>query len=120
MAIDQERNDKKCQSKLQKRKPKTVNGEHKKIRKSDESNKKEQTETSNKQTSFKINMINIQGLTQVKVHEIESIIENECDIIALTETQLKMDKITYNKNVANIDTMRSKNEKKRRRNNHFT
>ena len=112
MAIDQERNDKKCQSKLQKRKPKTVNGEHKKIRKSDESNKKEQTETNNKQTSFKINMINIQGLTQVKVHEIESIIENECDIIALTETQLKMDKITYNKNVANIDTMRSKNEKK--------
>ena len=88
-----------------------LNLENKVPKKIDE-NKKEQIKQNSKKNTLSIKSINIQGLTKVKVPEIEELIENECDLIVLTETQLKMDKIAYNKNVASINSMRHKKDKK--------
>ena len=63
---------------------------------------------------FTINLLNIQGLTQVKMVEIEDFIKNKesCNIFCLTETQLKRNHIKTSPNVNYIHRMRKLNDKK--------
>lgn len=46
-----------------------------------------------------VKLINIQGLTNVKLMEVEKLIEKNSDIVCITETQLKIDKIKLNDNI---------------------
>ena len=56
-------------------------------------------------------MLNIQGLTKVKAVELEHLFENN-DILCLTETQQKIEKISFNKSIKYITSMRDVKEKK--------
>ena len=61
---------------------------------------------------FCINLINIQGLTNMKMVEIESMINDSLNLMCLTETQLKCRKIKMNNDFISIDSMRSQEEAK--------
>ena len=69
--------------------------------------------TSNKRPykNLQIKLLNIQGLTKVKAIELESLFGNN-DILCLTETQQKMEKINFSKNVKYVTSMRDVEEKK--------
>ena len=60
---------------------------------------------------YKIKLLNIQGLTKVKAVELEHLFENN-DILCLTETQQKIEKISFNKSIKYITSMRDVKEKK--------
>ena len=67
----------------------------------------------NNRVCFK--MINIQGLTKAKYVEIEDMLndkENNMNIIVMTETQQKIDKINPSKGAKTIMTMREEKDKK--------
>ena len=55
-------------------------------------------------------MLNIQSLTKVKAVELEHVFENN-DILCLTETQQKMEKINFSKSIKYITSMRDVKEK---------
>lgn len=61
--------------------------------------------------NMKISLINIQGLTQVKAVEIEQLFE-EHDILCLTETQQKFEKVNFSRDVGYITSMRDMQDKK--------
>ena len=56
-------------------------------------------------------MLNIQGLTKVKAVELEHLFENN-DILCLTETEQKIEKISFIKSIKYITSMRDVKEKK--------
>ena len=58
-----------------------------------------------------IKLINIQGLTKPKAVELETILDNN-DIICLTETQQKVEKLNFSKGIKTLVNMREKHEKK--------
>lgn len=62
--------------------------------------------------NFRIKVINIQGLTKVKVHEIEDMMKDQKSIICLTETQQKYEKIQFTKGIMKKESMREKDDKK--------
>ena len=86
-------------------------------------NKKENTgqvsiNTTNTQESKKLSkvyltlkLINVQGLTQAKAIELESL-TNGNYITLLTETQQKFSKVRYNENTINVEQMRGVKDKK--------
>ena len=55
--------------------------------------------------------VNIQGLTNIKMGELERLIDDNT-IMCLTETQLKIDKIKTTENVMYVDSMREMQDKK--------
>ena len=57
-------------------------------------------------------MLNIQGLTEQKLMELEILIKKEIDILFLTETQLRIDKMKISKGLSKMDTMRNEKAKK--------
>ena len=59
-----------------------------------------------------INMVNIQGISKRKVLELENLLQRNCDLICLTETQLKFDKINLSKGIDKVEEMRTKDDKK--------
>ena len=69
--------------------------------------------TSNKRSHKKlqIKLLNIQGLTKVKAIELENLFGNK-DILCLTETQQKLEKNNFSKNVKYVTSMRDVKEKK--------
>ena len=56
-------------------------------------------------------MLNIQGLTKVKAVKLEHLFENN-DILCLTETQQKIEKISFSRSIKHITSMRDVKEKK--------
>ena len=72
--------------------------------------KKIQHNNSNNESYIKNNLINVQGLTQTKVIELEDMLRQN-EITCLTETQQKIEKNRF-KNSAGSMTMRRKKEKK--------
>ena len=60
---------------------------------------------------MEINCLNIQGLTNAKIAEIEQLIEKNT-VMCLTETQLKIDKIKISEKFNYISNMREGKEKK--------
>ena len=69
--------------------------------------------TSNKRSHKKlqIKLLNFQGLTKLKAIELESLFGNN-DILCLTETQQKLGKKLFSKNVKYVTSMRDVKEKK--------
>ncbi|MEL6646065.1 MAG: endonuclease/exonuclease/phosphatase family protein, partial [Pseudomonadota bacterium] len=60
-----------------------------------------------------IKAINIQGMSNMKLTEVEDMLNNEnTNIICLTETQLKVDRINVSRGVKKIDSMREEKDKK--------
>ena len=60
---------------------------------------------------FEIKLLNIQGLAQYKINEIENIITDNT-LLCLTETQQTLDKTKWNQSLNSYTSMRSKTEKK--------
>ena len=58
-----------------------------------------------------IKLLNIQGLTKVKAVELVHLFENN-DILCLTETQQKIEKISFSRSIKYITYMRDAKEKK--------
>ena len=56
-------------------------------------------------------LINIQGMTKCKIPEIEKLIESQT-ILCLTETQQKLDSLTWHNNYNRYVSMRNKGAKK--------
>ena len=73
--------------------------------------KKIQHNNSNDESYIKINLINVQGLTQTKAIELENMLRQN-EIICLTETQQKIEKTRFKNSTGSIVTMRRKEEKK--------
>ena len=55
-----------------------------------------------------IGLLNIQGLTNQKMLEIDLSMEGKLDILFLTETQLKSDRMNISKVLVKFDAMRNK------------
>ena len=72
----------------------------------------EQDKSQSKEEIVRIKLINIQGLTKAKYVEVEQLVENELDIICLTETQLKYDKFEMLKGIKKIESHRESNDRK--------
>ena len=77
-----------------------------------EENKKKTFLSTCKKRTFNISLINIQGLTKPKLLELETLMRKNCDILCLTETQQKYDKLEFAQGIKNIANMRNKNDKK--------
>lgn len=58
---------------------------------------------------YTINLINIQGLTKVKMIEVVELIGDKT-IVCLTETQLKVQKININESYSSYDSMRDEKD----------
>ena len=59
-----------------------------------------------------LNLINIQGLTKPKLAELEEMFSEQCDILCITETHQKLDKLETDKSLIRIESMRKANDKK--------
>ena len=82
--------------------------------KKDDQTPSPQNKSQLKDNQIKINIkyVNIQGLTKAKSAEIEKLIESDKDIICLSETQQKFDKIEVDNTLSTISEMRDLKDKK--------
>ena len=64
-----------------------------------------------KKVVFEINLLNVQGLTQAKMIEVESYIRND-NCFFLIETHQKREQIRYSKDIRNLQKMRKIDDKK--------
>ena len=80
------------------------------VNKTERNNSENQDEKAKNEIT--LGMINIQGLTNQKLFEIETLMQKEIDIFLITETQLREDKIIVSKGLRKIDAMRKGNDKK--------
>ena len=80
------------------------------VNKTERNNSENQDEKAKNEIT--LGMINIQGLTNQKLFEIETLMQKEIDIFLITETQLREDKIIVSKGLRKIDEMRKGNDKK--------
>ena len=64
-----------------------------------------------KSQQLNVKCINIQGLTNVKITELENII-NKDTLLCLTETQLKIDKVKISEGLKYVENMRESQDKK--------
>ena len=62
--------------------------------------------------TIRINLLNIQGLSQVKAVELEEMMKTN-ELLCLTETQQKIEKTKLKKSTKYLTTMRTQEEKKR-------
>lgn len=65
-----------------------------------------------KKKTITIKLLNIQGLTKPKLVEIEQLITDKFDIVCLTETQQKEDRIDIRDNIIKIESMRELKDKR--------
>ena len=73
--------------------------------------KNEEKLTTQEKTQINMKLINIQGMTKCMIPEIEKLIESQT-ILCLTETQQKLDNLTWNNNYNRYVSMRNKGAKK--------
>ena len=73
-------------------------------------NKSRDLNTSN--TKFSISTINTRGLSNAKVYELEELIENDNDILCITETQMKHLKVNFSPQMEILNQMRELDERK--------
>ena len=59
-----------------------------------------------------ISLVNIQGLTKPKVLELEQLIQQNWDLICLTEMQQKYDKLHMSRGIGKVESMRERDDKK--------
>ena len=59
-----------------------------------------------------IKLLNVQGLAKTKLCKVENLVMNEYDIVCLTETQLKIDKVLISDHLKSYMSMRKENEQK--------
>ena len=57
-------------------------------------------------------LVNVQGLTELKLFELEGILQNRCEIMCLTETQQKRQKLVESEGIEKIEGMRELQDKK--------
>ena len=60
----------------------------------------------------RIMSLNVQGLTEGKLFEVQKILAKHCEIMCLTETQQKRDKLVIEEGVKKIESMRELEDKK--------
>ena len=98
-------------SKLSNDNPKTLNkGKNNERRKGDR-DKAIEDKGNEKEEFYKINLLNVQGLTNAKIIELEELMDNK-SLLCLTETQLKIQKVNIDKEYRIYDSMRETNDKK--------
>ena len=73
--------------------------------------KNEEKLTTQEKAQINMKLINIQGVTKCKIPEIEKLIESQT-ILCLTETQQKLDSLTWHNNYNKYVSMRNKGAKK--------
>ena len=59
-----------------------------------------------------IGLVNVQGLTNTKAIDITQFLREKCDIMCLTETQLKYDKVGFPAGIERVESMREFKDKK--------
>ena len=59
-----------------------------------------------------VNLINTQGLTKQKLMELEKMLSSNCDILCLTETHQRYDKLDIDRNLVKVESMRKGQDKK--------
>ena len=57
-------------------------------------------------------LINIQGLTKQKMTELEQMFNSDCDILCLTETHQRYDKLLVDSSLVKLESMRKEQDKK--------
>ena len=62
--------------------------------------------------TVQIKLLNVQGLTTSKMYEIEKLLVKDLDIVCLTETQLKIDKVHISEHLKKYTSMRKENDQK--------
>ena len=68
--------------------------------------------TGGRKDKFSIKLINIQGFSKTKIVEVEKLLENSNDVLCLTETQHKVDRLNLNDNIIKHTSMRDLTDKK--------
>ena len=59
-----------------------------------------------------VNLINIQGLTKQKLTVLEQMFNSTCDVLCLTETRQRYDRLDVDKNLIKLENMRKGQDKK--------
>ena len=59
-----------------------------------------------------MNLVNVQGLTKPKLIELEQLLRTDCDLMCLTETQQKYEKLELSSGIEKVDSMREEKDKK--------
>ena len=77
----------------------------------EESNEERLHDENKGMQAFQMKLINIQGLSQHKVNEIEDLVTDN-SLLCLTETQQTLDKTKWSKDLNIYASMRGKNERK--------
>ena len=82
------------------------------IEKPQNTNKAIRKVTNKKEERLKISLLNVQGLSKQKLMEVEQLIEMKHEIVCLTETHQKIDKLLLGKGLIKVESMRNKDDKK--------
>ncbi len=82
------------------------------VRPRETSEERKKSKITHEENKIEIKLLNVQGLTNAKMYELEKLIKSEQELLCLTETQQKIDKIKMSQNLRKLENMRQEKDRK--------